>query len=156
MKRFSKAIAVACLSTMALSGAAHAQDVNGAVKARKALMQLYAHYLGGLGAMAKGEVDYDADKAAAMASSLAAVSASDQSAMWPAGSDTDALGEATAALPVIWTTFPAIAESGKQMGEAVAKLNEVAGTDLASLQGAMGAVGQACGSCHKTYRLKRN
>ncbi|MEE4346330.1 MAG: cytochrome c, partial [Paracoccaceae bacterium] len=31
-----------------------------------------------------------------------------------------------------------------------------AGTDLASLQAAMGPVGEACGACHKAYRVPSN
>ena len=39
-------------------------------------------------------------------------------------------------------------------GQAVRLTQGAAGTDLASLQGAMGGVGQACGSCHESYRAK--
>ena len=101
-------------------------------------------------------MDYDAGKASAAAASLAALSGVDQSAMWPQGSDTDALGEDTAALPAIWATYPAITEKGKAFADAAAAMNDAAGTDLASLQAAMGALGKSCGDCHKDFRLKRD
>ncbi len=147
--------AVAVILSTGFAGAAMAQDVGKAVEARQSLMQLYAHYLGTLGGMAKGDMDYDAAKAQAAADSLLAMMTADQSNMWPQGSDTEALGDKTAALPAIWTTYPAIADKGKAAAEAAAALASAAGTDLASLQAAMGGVGASCGACHKDFRQKR-
>lgn len=155
MKTFKKLAAAACILSTLGVGVAQAQDVEKAVKARQSLMQLYAHYLGTLGGMAKGSVDYNAETAGNAAASLASLAKVDQSAMWPQGSDTDALGDATAALPAIWTTFPAITEKGAAFAAAADKMAAAAGTDLASLQAAMGELGGTCGACHKDYRLKR-
>ncbi len=152
MKRWVLAV----LSVVIFSGGASAQDAEGAVKARKALMQVYSHYLGTLGGMAKGEIEYDAEAAGAAAASLAALSGLDQSNLWPQGSDNVALGEATRALPAIWTTYPAVTESGEAFGKAAAAMAEVAGTDLASLQAAMKDLGASCGGCHKSYRQPNN
>ena len=99
-----------------------------AIKARQSLMQLYAFNLGQLGAMA----------------------------MWPEGTDNEPMAGKTAALPAIWTTFPAIAEKSQALTDAATTMAGAAGTDLASLQGAMGAVGGSCGGCHKTYRASDN
>ena len=139
----------------AMSGIAQAEDFDGAIKARKSLMQLYAHYLGTLGGMAKGEVEYNAEQASAAANSLVAMMSADQTFMWPPGSDTEALGDKTAALAVGWTSFPAILEKGEASLTAAKAMADVAGTDLASLQGAMGQLGKSCGGCHKEYRLKK-
>lgn len=144
------------LGLLMAGGALVAQEHNGAVKARQSVMQLYAHYLGQLGAMAKGEVDYDAEKAWAVAASLAAVTRLDQSAMWPQGSDNAALGEMTAALPAIWNTYPAIVEKGQALSAAAAEMENAATTDLAALQGAMKALGGACGGCHKSFRQSKD
>lgn len=152
MKRWALAI----LSVVIFSSASSAQDVEGAVKARQGLMQVYAHYLGTLGAMAKGEVDYNAEAAGAAAASLAALTNLDQSNLWPQGSDNEALGDKTRALPALWTTWPAVAESGKAYRDAVAAMADAAGTDLASLQGAMKDLGGSCGGCHKLYRQPAN
>ena len=153
MKMMTKVIAAAAIAASA-GVVAHAGGHGGnpAVKARVSLMNVYAHYLGTLGAMAKGEMEYDAAKADGAAKSLAALSRLDQSAMWPQGTSTDELGAETRALPVIWTSYPAITEKGKAFGAAAAAMAEAAGTDLASLRGAIGAVGQSCGGCHKEYR----
>lgn len=156
MKRTVKTLVVGAFCAVMAGGGAWAQDADAAVKARKALMQLYAHYLGTLGGMAKGEVDYDAEAASAAAASLASLANVSQSNMWPQGSDTDALGDKTRALPVIWTTYPAIAEKGEAFGKAAAAMADAAGTDLASLQGAMKDLGASCGACHKDYRQEKN
>ena len=156
MAKFSKLVTAVCVVSTLGIGVAYAQDVDKAVKARKSVMQLYAHYLGKLGGMAKGNVEYNSEAASAAANSLAMLAKLDQSAMWPQGSDTDALGEATAALPAIWTTFPAITEKGAAFGAAADKMAAAAGTDLASLQAVMGELGGACGACHKDFRLKRD
>lgn len=139
-----------------MGGSAQAQDFDNAIKARKSLMQLYSHYLSTLGGMAKGEIEYDAEQASAAANSLVAMMSADQTFMWPPGSDTEALGEKTAALAAGWTTFPAILEKSKASAEAAQAVAAVAGTDLAALQGAMGPLGKSCGGCHKEFRQKRN
>lgn len=152
--RILTTIGLACAMSAA-AFAASAQDIEKAVKARKAVMTLYAHYIGVLGGMAKGQVEYDAEKASAAAGSLAAMAKVDQSRMWPQGSSTDELGDATAALPTIWTTYPAIMEKAKGMTDASAAMAAAAGGGLDSLRGAMGDLGGACGACHKDFRLKK-
>jgi len=71
--------------------------------------------------------------------------------LWPAGSDADS-AEGTRALPDIWSNFPDVAAKGAMMREAADAMAAAAGTDLASLQAAMGPLGAACGGCHKPYR----
>lgn len=144
-------------ATFALgAGAALAQDAQRAVGARQAAMQLNAFYLGQLGAMAKGEVEYDADAAKAAADSLAAVAALSQQAMWPEGSDNGALGDGTAALPVIWTNMDGFRADAEELKAAAEALAVLAGESVDGLRSGMGAVGQACGACHKEFRAARN
>lgn len=132
-------------------GAATAQSVEAAVKARQAHMGLYAFNLGPLGAMAKGEVPYDAAAASAAAANLAALSAMDQSRYWPPGSESGAV-EGSRALPAIWEPTSDIMAKAAAFNDAVTALVGAAGTDLPALQAAMGAVGGACGACHQSYR----
>lgn len=128
-------------------------DGNPTVKARKGLMNLYAHYVSTLGGMAKGAVEYDQEKAAGAANSLQLLASSlDQSGMWTPGTSNAELGEETRALPVIWSTYPAVMEKAKALNEAAAAMSAAAGQDLPSLQAAMKGVGDACGGCHKDYR----
>ncbi|UYV39249.1 cytochrome c [Rhodobacteraceae bacterium D3-12] len=156
---------VAALSGLILAGTvastaisdSHADPaIMKAVEARQAQMTLYAFNLGLLGGMAKGAIDYDAEAATGAASNLAALAMSDQSRMWPKGSDTDALGDATAALPSIWAEGSDVGAKAKAMADAAAAMKEAAGGGLQSLQGAMAAVGGGCGGCHKAYRQSKN
>jgi cytochrome c556 len=139
-------------AAVSLAGGAFAQSaVEGAIKARKAHMQLYAFNLGQLGAMAKGEAPYDAAQASAAAGNLVSLAGLSLGAYFPPGS---AQGEAadTRALPALWQSGDDVIAKAAALSEALAALNTAAGTDLAALQGAMGPVGEACGACHKAYR----
>lgn len=150
--RFMKPLLVASTAVSLLAAPAIAQDgSNPAIGARQALMQLYAFNLGQLGAMAKGAVDYDSAAASAAAANLVSLAMTDQSAMWPQGTDSDS--DATSrALPIGWTQFEDAAAKGMAMGEAATAMKEAAGKDLESLQAAMGPLGKSCGDCHKVYR----
>ena len=72
---------------------------------------------------------------------------------WPQGSD-NASVKGTRALPAAWEKWPDIATKGQALSTAAADLAAVAGNDLDSLRGAIGAVGGACGGCHKPYRAE--
>lgn len=151
MGKLGKGLAVAAALMMSAGASFADGHAEGAIKARKALMQLYSHNLGVLGAMAKGEMDYDAEAASAAAANLMAFATSNQLSLWPAGSDAGSVG-GTRALAKMWETFPAVLENNKQMADAAVAMNAAAGTGLDGLRGAMGPVGQACKSCHQAYR----
>ena len=144
--------------TIALAGAAHAggHEGNPAVKARQAHMQLYGFNLGILGAMAKGEAEYNADAAQAAADRLASLATMNQWAYWTPGTSTEELGSETRALPAIWQDGSKAGEIGGQMAEAAVALAAVASDGQAALGPALGPVGGACGACHKAYRGPRN
>lgn len=135
------------LGTVAFAGG-HA-DQDPAVTARQAHMQLYAHNIGILGAMAQGKADYDADLAQVAATNLAAVAALDERTYWVEGT-----AEGTKALPAIWENMDDFMAKQDGLTNAAAVMAEVAGTDLASLQGAMGDLGGACSACHREYRSR--
>lgn len=136
----------------ALAGGAVAQSaVEGAIKARKAQMTLFAFNLGPLGAMAKGEAPYDAAAASAAAGNLAKLASMNLAAYFPEGSARGQV-EGTRALPAIWENGADVMAKVAALNEATAALSAAAGTDLASLQAALGPVGQACGACHQAYR----
>ncbi|PTX55801.1 cytochrome c556 [Litoreibacter ponti] len=122
------------------------------IKARNGLMANYSYNLSILGAMAKGETEYNAEVAAIAAANLAAVTGTDQSLLWTAGTDNAAMQGKTRATPKIWEDSAGFQKASADMAAAAKAMADVAGTDLASLQGAMGAVGGACGTCHKAYR----
>lgn len=135
------------------TGDAHVDKaVMAAIKARQATMTLYAFNISLLGEMAKGKIEYDAAAAGAAAASLAKLTTTDQSRMWPMGSDNETLGDATAALPAIWQSGSKAGAIGGDLAKAAAALDGAAGQGLDVLRGAIGPVGKACKACHKDYR----
>jgi len=126
-----------------------------AIKARKGLMQAIVHQMGGLGAMAKGKMDYDAEQAKVWAGNLDLLARVDQGSMWPQGSGNDAYPGKTRALPDIWSTYPKVAEKNADFAKAAANLAQTAGNGLEALQMGMGAVGKSCGGCHKPFRAAK-
>lgn len=156
MTRLPLTIASALVIAAAGVAIAGSHGGNPAVKARQAHMQLNGFNIGLLGAMAKGEVEYDADAAAGAASNLAALSKLNQSRYWAPGTSTDELGEETRALPAIWQEGSTAREIGGQLAEAAANLAAVAGDGKDAMAGALGPVGKACGACHEKYRQPNN
>lgn len=147
-------LTILALGTATLFAGSHeAGPHDGAIKARKAQMQLYAFNLGQLGAMARGKAEYNADAASAAAANLVSLSTLNGMAMWPAGSDADN-AQNTRALAAIWQNFPDVGAKSQAMKDAANAMADAAGTDLASLQAAMGALGGSCGACHKAYRAE--
>jgi len=145
---------VTALGMLAFAPAALA-DADSAIKARKGTMQVYGHYLGELGAMAKGAVEFDAAAAQNLAVALNAIATIDQTTFWPQGSDSASMPGKTRAKPEIWSTFPAVVEKNKDFETAVKTLLASTG-DIESLQAAMGGVGKGCKGCHEDFRGPRN
>lgn len=150
-----KALIVAAVALLPLSGAALAEDGPFAaqVAARKGIMEYYAVNLGALGSMAKGETPYDAASAKAAADALAAASNLDISMLWPKGSDKDA-HPGTNALPALWAEGADVGGKIKLLHEATAAMQAAAPAGLDQLQGAMKGIGDACTACHKAFRAQ--
>ena len=129
---------------------------NSAVKARKAHMQLNGHNIGIIAAMAKGEVEYNAEAAMAAAGNLVALANLAQSSYWVPGTSNAELGDETNALPVIWESGSTAGKIAGELADAVAKLAAVAGDGQEALGPALGPVGGACGACHKANRKPFN
>ena len=151
------ALAMALAVFTGMNEASALEDHSAAVKARQAHMQLNGFFMSQLAAIAKGQVPYDAAQATGVVNSMLALNTMDVGAMWPPGSGNynPALAGKTRALPEIWTTFPAIVEKSDALTTALQAMLEAAGTDLASLQGAFGAVGAGCGGCHRSFRAEK-
>ena len=141
-------------ASAAISGEAEER----AVKARQALMQVYAFNLGQLGAMVKGEMEYNADLAKASADNLVKATTMNGMAMWPKGSSMDDEGMAgkTWAKADIWADGSDVGERAKALREAAAQMAEVAGNGLDAVKGAMGGVGGGCKGCHEKFRAPKN
>lgn len=145
----------AATAGMAVAGG-HGGDP--AVKARKAHMQLYAHNLGVLGGMAKGEVEYNADTAMAAANNLASLTSMSQMTYWTPGTSSEDLPDESRALPALWADggFAQAIEIGTSLAGAAAELAAVAGDGQAALGPALGPIGASCGACHKAFQQPRN
>lgn len=131
------------------------KQLMGAVAARQAHMDLYSFNLGIIGSMAKSEIPYDATVASAAAANLASLATLDQSAYWLPGSAAGSVDK-TRALPEIWKNMAGFEASEAALMEATVGLQAAAGENLEALQAQLGAVGKACGECHKLYRQPRN
>jgi cytochrome c556 len=151
---FATAVALTA-ATAATIAVAQEAKMEPAVAARHAQMSLQSYHLGMLGGMAKGEIDYDAELAAAVAQNLDMVSNLNHSMMWPEGT-AQGETEGSRAKAEIWSDMEGFEANWTDLQTATATLASAAGTDLESLRGAMGAVGSACGACHDDYRGPRN
>lgn len=137
-----------------LAGGVAAQDINDPaeiVQARHGYMLMMAMNLAKLGGMAKGDVPYDQAAATVAANDLKLLASTDTSFMWVDGTDSNT-AEDSSALPEIFSQADKRTEKFTALAQASDAMASAAGTDLASLQGAMEGVGGACASCHKAYR----
>lgn len=152
--RYATTLAFITAATLA-GGLAVAQDgptpEQQALNARQGHMQLYAFNLGALGGMAQGAIPYDAAVATTAADNLVHLAAIQQGRYWLEGTSSEDMEESHA-LPALWENMADYDAKHDVLDQAVVALQAAAGTDLASLQAAMGAVGQACGACHESYR----
>lgn len=143
------------LGATSVIAASHTTPEGQAVAARKAHMQLYAHNLGILGGMARGNMDYDADAAAAAASNLAKLATMDQRTYWLPGTDSGSM-ENSRLKPELFDNVDKAIEINMNLAQGAEALAAVAGNGLEALQGAIGPVGGACGECHKAFREPAN
>ncbi len=152
---FLAAMGIAALGTVSTIAFADGH-LEKAVKARQGFMQVVAFNLGPLGAMAKGEMEYDAELAANNAKNLEVLANMNNGAMWPAGSDNEALGaDKTRALPAAWAAGSKVMEKHEAWAKASAELAATAGSGLDALKAGIGAVGKSCGGCHDDYRAEK-
>lgn len=157
-KRFAIATAIALCATSITLVAADDFPFKKQIQARQSFMQVYAFNLGLLGAMAKGEADYDAKLAGAAANNLLAAAKMDNSAMWPAGSDAgaDGLKDKTRAKTKIWSSFPEVGEKHQALTDALTTMAAEAGNGLDAVRANIGAVGDGCKGCHEPFRAPKN
>ena len=135
--------------TLALAVPALANE--GAIKARQGQFQMLALNIGVLGQMAQGRIAYDAAQAQEAADNLFHLTRNTQLGMWPEGSDNGAAA-GTRALPAIWANNADFLTAYANLQTAAATMQAVAGTDLAAVQGALGALGGSCQACHQAFR----
>ena len=143
-------VAAVSVGSMVLAASHSNADAEAAVKARKAHMSLYSFNLGLLGKMAKGEMDFDAGAAQAAADNLVILSQINQARYWVPDSDNMSL-ENTRLLPALFDNIDDARAKGQALVEASTAMSAAAGS-LEGVQTSIGAIGGACGACHKAYR----
>lgn len=143
-----------CICAGLLASITHAAEFDGQIEARQAYMKILGYNVGILGGMTRGRVPYDAELATAAANNLNFAAQMNNGSMWPAGSDMDNY-ENTVAKAELWQNFSEAGGYLNDLSMATAALTGEAGKGLDELKAAFGPVGQACSSCHKSFRAKR-
>ncbi len=147
-------LTLALLAQCAVLAPAFADPVEDAIKARRGYFTLLGANIGPLAAMAKGEIEYDAEAAATHAGNLEALGGYMVAPHFPEGSsNADKPGD-TRAQPAIWSDFSGFAAKFGDYKAAVAGLPAKVSGGRAELGAALGAVGGTCKACHDDYRAK--
>ena len=124
---------------MAHSGA------TGIVKERMEAMKDVGAVMKELGAMVKGEVDFDAALVAKRDRDLKS-----RAARIPALFPANSIHGPSEALPQIWHNFEAFSQIAADLESAALALSGV--TQSSALPAALGAAGKTCKACHADYR----
>lgn len=144
--------ALAAVAVLMSTSAVSAQDLPQPVKARQGQFNLLALNLGILGGMAKGQIEFDQDRAQAAADNLVAISMVSQGEMWPEGTDSMSI-DGTRAKPEIWDNLDDVVKKWGAVGEAATKMQAAIADGKDAIGPNMGALGGACKACHDDYRV---
>ncbi len=151
MRKLTAGIAIA--AALGLSSQALAVDEpEKVIKYRQAVMKAVGGHMASIASVVKGEVSYT-DHVAGHANSINAMSKI-VTAIFPEGTDNGSYK--TAALPKIWEDWAGFEKAAQAFDAASANLASVAASrDKQKLAAAFGNLGQACGGCHKPYRVEQ-
>ena len=153
MKKLTKSAIVAAVGlgviTSASFAASHSSVTNKAVAARHAQMQMIAYHTGILGAVAKGEMEFNADMVNAAATNLRDLAKLNGATMWLPGTEQGAV-EGSRAKAEIWTNFPDVIAKITDLANAADAV--IGAADAAAVGAGMGAIGGSCKACHEAYR----
>lgn len=147
-----KLVTILTATAILSGGSAIAQEYKNQIKARQGVMWTIALNLGTLGAMAKGEVDYDAEAATAAGESIHGVSMVHLASLFPEGSD-GGMNDGTTAKDTINSDTAGFNEKWAAFGVAAEKAATEAGNGKEALGPILGALGGTCKACHQDYRI---
>ncbi len=158
MKTSKKAnfIALAACGVIATANIAASQvksSSNKSVVARHAQMQMIGYHIGVLGAVAKGEMDYDTAMVDAAAKNMAALAAMDRATLWIEGTEQGTV-DGSRAKAEIWTDPAGFDASFASLEKASMAL--VGAADAAAVGAGLRDLGGACKACHEKYRGPEN
>ncbi|QEA39995.1 cytochrome c [Pistricoccus aurantiacus] len=152
-------ISLAVASTLLMSGAALAQDgtkVEDAIKYRQSALTTLAWNFGPLGAMAKGDMDYDAEEAAMRAKRVQELAVMPWEGFIEGSLRNDGHGIETAALAKTGDNWDDFEKKQQDFEEEATKLAEVVSNDddFAALRKQVAATSKTCKNCHDEYRAE--
>jgi len=140
------AMSVAAISTVTADEQKSPEEA--AIDYRQAGFSMIKHHFGPMGAMVKGEKEFNAEEFAKNAEAVAALSKFPINGFIP-GSD---MGE-TEAKDNIWTNMDDFKKKMETFQVEAASLAEIAkGGDMAAIKPQFGKVGESCKACHKEYK----
>ena len=146
MKRMILGVAALGLTgAVAAHGGAKPED---AVHYRQGIMMGMAWNVGPMGAMVKGDVDFDAGRFAFLAGRLAMLAPMSEEAFTPNTADTK-----SEAKPELWDNLDDFKQRMESLRKETAGLAEVAkGSDEAAMKAAFGDTVKVCKGCHDEYQ----
>lgn len=158
MTHFAKSIAAlglgaAIIATASFAESHAAKDLDPAVAARHYQMQMVGYHTGILGAIAKGEAEYDAAIVAAAAKNLAALASMERATLWVEGTE-QGVSAGSRAKAEIWSDPDGFAERMQALADASTALMDA--SDAAAVGAGMGDLGGSCKACHEKYRGPKN
>ena len=142
-------LSVALIATASVAGSHALKDLEKPVAARHHQMQMVAYHIGILGAVAKGEMEYDAAMVSASASNIAALASMERATLWIEGTE-QGVSKGSRAKAEIWSDPDGFAEKFKAMADASTAL--IGAADAAAVGAGIGALGGSCKACHEKYR----
>ena len=116
-------------------------------------MQMVGYHIGLLGAMAKGEMEFNAEMASGAAQNINALASMSQATLWIEGT-AQGETEGSRAKAEIWTDASGFDERFEALANASSALVGV--SDLDALRAGMGDLGGSCKACHEKYRGPKN
>ncbi|MFS4437881.1 c-type cytochrome [Paracoccaceae bacterium GXU_MW_L88] len=139
---------------IALPATVFAQDAfESAVEARQSFFTLLGANMGALSGMARGEVEYDEEVAAAHAANIEALTQYGVPMHFVEGSSVDDLGDdETEARPEIWSDREGFEARFAALGEAAAGASEAVRGGQENVGPVLQQLGGACKACHDDYR----
>lgn len=142
---------ILAVAALCLIGATAVVSAENQHENRVAAMKKNGAAMGALVAIAKGEKDYDAEVVKASLTSVKEVITVFPT-YFPDGSEKDDEG----ASPKIWENKADFeAKAAKLAADADALLAQLP-ADKAAVGAALGTLGNSCGGCHETYRIKKS
>lgn len=149
----SLGIAASLLMASVVTQAADEKEIKEAIQYRQSALTVMGWNFGPLGAMAKGDMEYDSAEAAMRADRVAMLAKMPWEGFIEGSLRDDGHGANTDALAKIADNRGDFESLQTEMEDATAKLAEVAQQDdFAALRQQVAAAGKTCKNCHDEYR----